>query len=447
MIVMLQATVNFAQPAGRVKPMHAVNNGPIYPWHSDQCITNFDAYRAAGIPFARTHDSSFCASYGGEHTVDVHAIFPDFDRDPADPNAYDFTVTDMYLQTIALAGTEPFYRLGSKIEHGPKKYGTLPPRDFYKWAQVCEHIIRHYTEGWANGPKMKITYWEIWNEPDLDADDSPNKRCWGGTEKQFYELYDVTARHLKACFPQLKIGGPALAYHTDWMERFLAQLTAPLDFFSWHIYATDPERVAARAREVRACLDRHGFTQTESILNEWNYVRSFEGEAWYYSLKQEKSLKGAAYIAAVMAKCQVAPVDLLMYYDARPCGMNGMFNTDFVCECLKGYYPFPMFNELYTLGDSCAVKSDSSHAYLCAARRGDQAAVMLSCFREDDDAADDTIVLNLRGFADGDVRAECLLLDETHDMVPVRAEWVSGANGALTLPAPRNAVWLIRLKK
>ena len=198
---------------------------------------------------------------------------------------------------------------------------------------------------------------------------------------------------------------------------------------------------------MRAGLDRHGFTQTESILNEWNYVRSFVGDGWYYSLKQEKSLKGAAYTAAVMAKCQAAPVDLLMYYDARPCGMNGMFNTDFVCECLKGYYPFPMFNELYALGDSCAVESDSPHAYLCAARRGDQAAVMLSCFREDDDAADDTVVLNLRGFANGDVRAECLLLDETHDMIPVRAEWVSGANGALTLPAPRNAVWLIRLKK
>ncbi len=31
-----------------------------------------------------------------------------------------------------------------------KKHGTIPPADFNKWAIICEHIIRHYNEGWAD---------------------------------------------------------------------------------------------------------------------------------------------------------------------------------------------------------------------------------------------------------------------------------------------------------
>ena len=48
---------------------------------------------------------------------------------------------------IEAAGTKVFYRLSHRIEHEVKKYGTLPPKDFKKWAVICEHIIRHYTEG------------------------------------------------------------------------------------------------------------------------------------------------------------------------------------------------------------------------------------------------------------------------------------------------------------
>ena len=148
---MQNVSVDFAKKLGKMKPMHAVNNGPVYKFAEDQRVTNIDAFREAGIPYARTHDASFYSDYGGEHTVDVVAIFPDFTKDPNDPASYDFTLTDEYMKVMIFAGVEPFYRLGNKIEHWPKKYGTLPPPDFKKWAVICEHIIRHYTEGWADG--------------------------------------------------------------------------------------------------------------------------------------------------------------------------------------------------------------------------------------------------------------------------------------------------------
>lgn len=132
--------------AGGFKPMNAVNNGPIYRrFEPDQKKENLADFTAAGIPYVRNHDAAFESRYGGEHSVDITAIFPDFDADPTLPASYDFACTDEYLQIIELSGAKVFYRLGQKIEHIIKKYGSLPPRDFKKWAVICEHIIRHYT--------------------------------------------------------------------------------------------------------------------------------------------------------------------------------------------------------------------------------------------------------------------------------------------------------------
>ena len=438
--------IDFSKTKGPVKPLHAVNNGPVYKFASDQRVTNMDSYKEAGIPYARIHDASFCASYGGEHTVDVHAIFPDFDADPCDPESYDFVQTDEYLKVIEHSGAKTFFRLGSKIEHTKKKYGTLPPKDFNKWAVICEHIIRHYTEGWADGFHMDIEYWEIWNEPDLDPDDSTHKRCWGGTKLQFFELYDIAARHLKKCFPHLKIGGPAIAGDLQWAEDFLAQLKAPLDFFSWHIYAAEPMKLVERAEKVRALLDKYGFAGVESILNEWNYVRGWVGDDWLYTLRAEKSMKGAAFIAASMAACADAPLDMLMFYDARPGGMNSLYCTDRICECLKGYYPFRMFNELYKLPAAVEAAADEG-LYACAAA-GDSAAVMLTNYSDDDAAPGKPVRIEMSGFAgENGVKASFFMLDETHDMELVKEEYFTAERCAAIVAMKNHSTILIKLEK
>ncbi len=449
---MTTINVNFKNTVGAVKPMHAVNNGPVYKFASDQRVTNIDAFREAGIPYARNHDAAFYSTYGGEHTVDVHGIFPDFDKDPYDPASYDFAMTDEYIKVCEYANVRTYYRLGSKIEHGVKKYGTLPPKDFKKWAVICEHIIRHYTEGWAEGYKYNIEYWEIWNEPDLDPDDSTHKRCWGGTAKEFYELYCVAFKHLKSCFPHLKIGGPACAGMSDdkWRNDFFKALKLNEiypDFFSWHIYSNSVDKICKKIRLARELLDRYGFYKTESILNEWNYVKGWEGEEWIYSLRAEKSLKGAAFIAAVMESCQYESLDMLMYYDARPCAMNGMFSTDLVCDKLKGYYPFYMFNQLYKLDNAVEVQSDDSTVYVAAAVSENEAAVMLTRY-SDDDVADIEVAVDLAGFgADAGSEIEYFLLDEHHDAASVGRAIYYGERITPTLKMPNLSSYLIIIKK
>ena len=384
-------TVDVSKEVGAIKPMHAVNNGPnVAPVRGDQKRGNFEEYRAARIPFARTHDSINCVS-GGAHTCDINAIFPNFDADENDPANYDFVFTDHYLDNIRRAGTEVFFRLGQTIEHGPKKYGVLPPKDFAKWARICEHVIRHYNEGWAWGVdkgwttqnivwsnQFNIVYWEIWNEPDLDPSDAEpprHPRCWGGTVTNFFQLFETTAKHLKGKFPALKIGGPALCGNFRWAERFLAYCrdnAVPLDFFSWHTYAMEPKQIASNCRRARALMDKYGFEKAESILNEWNYVKGWTDD-WVYSLEAESgrfNQKVAAFIMAAMIDCQDCPLDMLMFYDARTStAMNSLFDRTTLWP-MKGYYPFCAWSKLAALGTQVGCTVHEGRGKLSTANTG-----------------------------------------------------------------------------
>lgn len=408
--------VNFNKETGKVKPMHAVNNGPTKP-AAEQTVTNFYTWLEAGIPMVRNHDASLAYVYGGPHTVDVDAIFPDFDADVNDPASYDFVMTDEYTQTILDAGSEVFYRLGTKIEWGKKKYGTWPPKDFKKWAEICEHIIMHFNEGWADGFHWNIKYWEIWNEPDNHENDPIGTRpTWQGTREQFYDFYETASKHLKKRFPDLKFGGPALTsgvlrYAVDFLPE-MQRREVPMDFFSWHFYKVDPKEMIRRAEAVRQLLDENGYQETENILNEWNYVRNWTDQ-WVYSIEQIIGMKGAAYTAACMCAAQQSSIDMLMYYDARlDTAMNGMFNL-YTLRPLKGYYPFKMFNTLYRMGVSVQCETDSEDVYAVAAKDEKGNSSVMLCYYSDDDAAEEkSIHIEMQMASD---KYELYLLDEEHE--------------------------------
>ena len=462
---LVRVSADFSDEIGPVKLMNAVNNGPsVKKPGGDQMRGNFEDYKAARIPFARTHDSVNCVS-GGAHTCDINAVFPDFDADETDPKNYDFVFTDHYLDNIRRAGTEVFFRLGQTIEHGPKKYGALPPKDYAKWARICEHVIRHYNEGWGWGldqahttrniawsNQFNIVYWEIWNEPDLDASDGElpkNPRCWGGTVTNFFEFYETAARHLKAKFPKLKIGGPALCGNMGWGERFIRHCrdnSVPLDFFSWHIYAVEPKQIADRCRQVRKMMDRYGFEKSESILNEWNYVKGWTDD-WVYSLEVESgrfNQKAAAFIMSTLIDCQYVPLDMLMFYDARALsGMNSLFDKT-TLRPMKGYYPFRAWTKLLDRGTQVAVKveerrgkwsnantgtffkSESGRpvgSFRAAAAKGKDGsgAIIIARYSNDNDVTDTArVTLSVPGAPLA--KARCLLTDSVRTFTEVPLE-------------------------
>ena len=432
---MNRIVVDISKTSGEIKPVNAVNNGP--SGTSVRGISNFEEYRALEIPYARNHDASFYANYGGEHTVDVHRIFKNFDADETDPASYVFESTDQYTQAILAAGTKVFYRLGASIEHG-YKYGTYPPRDFLKWARICEHIIRHYTEGWANGFHYDIEYWEIWNEPDCINPDGSNP-CWQGTEAEFIDFYCTVSTYLKSKFPHLKIGGPAFASVSESKQfaidflREVKRRNAALDFFSFHGYLKDPQKMLDRANAAQKLLADAGFEGVELHYNEWNYVRAWVGEDYKYSRIQSKRLKGASLIAAVMCAGQASPLDMLMYYDARPCSWCGLFDTDMLFP-LKPYYTFYLFRELPRLGSYIPTDYRVGNVYSCAATDGKSVAAILTNYSDDDSASAEALTLSLQNLP-AKATLEIYTLDEDHNGELTESREIAGDTELkLTLP-------------
>lgn len=449
---MNRITVDFSKKEGNIKPLHCVNNGPASQSASSHIV---ELYREMGVPFARNHDASFFSPYGGEHTVDVHAVFPNFDADPEDPSSYDFTCTDNYIAVTEAAGTHHFYRLGSRIEHEVKKYGTVMPKDFKKWAVICEHIVRHYTEGWADGFRYDMPYWEIWNEADLDADDALNKRCWSGTAKEFYAFFRVALEHLKTAFPHLKIGGPACAHANDvaWVRGLLDELgEIKPDFFSWHIYFSEIDNMLDRAKLVRDILDEYGLTECESILNEWNYVR---GRCWSgpfvkyaQNVRVGEGPKCSSYTAAAMLAAQHSSIDMLMLYDARPSGWCSLFKPCFNEQPLKSYYSLCMFNKLYRAGEALSCKVDGDDIYALAAADEKTSWVMFTHYNDEDETEGKSVTLSLENVkSDNGVRVEYYLLDETHDQTLVRTDEWKGTEFKTELSLPLFTMYLIKIEK
>ena len=400
---------------GKFKILNATNGGPIYKRHAaDQWRTNFAEYKEAKIPFSRNHDSNAVAAYGGPYAHDVSAIFPNFDADENDENNYDFACTDESILCTLEAGTKTFFRLGQTIEHQIKKHHTLPPKDFEKWARICEHLILHYTERWANGYALDMPYWEIWNEPDLDEDNSLQKRTWGGTKAEFFDFYETVAKYLKSRFPHLKIGGPALAWREDWADEFLAEMQkkqVPVDFFSWHIYAASPEELIKKAKCIRGMLDRHGYKNTESILNEWNYLRGWTND-FVYTIEAIHSIKGAAYLMSALSLAQPSSaIDMMMYYDTRPSVFNGIFDF-YTCRPLKGYLCMKWYGEFYDDYREVRAKNCLKDIYvLCGIDKHGKITAIVTHYSENDEKENVKIKLDFGRRCEFDV----FLLDKDHD--------------------------------
>jgi xylan 1,4-beta-xylosidase len=324
-----KVVVDAGSSAGTLRSLQGVNGAPLPNvhkpldftfggWNMPGEIDATEGYRRARIDLVRTHDSygpgdidSRFGPCSGMPDVmawahrDVLSMFPDPNADPGDPKSYHFAPTDQLIASIKSVGAEVMFRLGRS-----ECSNVDPPADFDRYAAVVKHIVMHYNQGWANGFRHGIRYWEVWNEPDLST------LFWGGTPDQYFELYARIARAVKEADPEVLVGGPALAKPNNAMpyrDGFLEYVRArqlPLDFYSWHWYATDfndPLDVVRIGRDVRALLDAHGFTKTLSVLNEWNYGLM---EPWPHDLQR------AGFIASTLIYMQDAPIDVSALYRA-----------------------------------------------------------------------------------------------------------------------------------
>lgn len=370
--------VDFQSKIGLFKP---INGASRYD------TEDTEAFFSYGFPSVRLHDQDgprpFC--------VDIAGLFPYDGADENDPSSYDFLDTDRVMSDLVFHGVTVIYRLGNSIDHTKYKRLSRVPRDFKKWAKICEHVIAHYTEGWNNGFYYDLPYWEIWNEPDLIYLNLTT--MWQGTEEEFFDLYRVASCYLKKRFPHLKIGGYGAARsRAPFFEHFLNMVEnehLPLDFFSWHRYGSEIEELIAQAERVRTLLDQHGCTHTESILDEWSYTENdwFGQNAWgvidenprlneaFYS--KMRGPEGASYIAACQIAMLDAPVDQAQIYDCQRGDFGLMY--DKWGNLTKTATTLIAFNQM-ARRSRVAATCEIPGVYVAAGADTPGADVVISCF-------------------------------------------------------------------
>jgi xylan 1,4-beta-xylosidase len=257
-------------------------------------------YRAAHINLIRISDAA--------------QIFADFAADPDDPKNYDFALTDR-LVALAKSGADVLLQLGRNVSGADEA-----PADLDKFAQVAQHILRHYNLGWDKGFRGTVRYWEIWNEPDSLV-------SWSSSPQRYYSLYEKTVQALLAADSSALVGGPSIATPLDegpYREGFLdyvRQHRLPLDFFSWHLNPVDlrgPYDFVSTARSLRIVLDKRGFGSSRSLVDAWTRDAQSQGDI-------PKSAR-AAFAASALIYMLGGPIDAQIYDggDARLRGFNDL---------------------------------------------------------------------------------------------------------------------------
>ena len=183
----------------------------------------------------------------GFQYVRFHGIFLDdvgvYDEDKQGHPIYNFSYVDQIYDGLLASNVKPFVELSfmpSKLAARPDlqsswyRPNVAPPKDSGKWDDLVTQIVKHLVERYGI-EEVESWYFEVWNEPNLDF--------WTGAPKQesYFELYDHSARAVKAVSPKLRVGGPATA-QAAWIPAMIehaVQKNVPLDFVSTHVNGND----------------------------------------------------------------------------------------------------------------------------------------------------------------------------------------------------------------
>ncbi len=156
---------------------------------------------------------------------------------------YNFDYVDQIYDGLLANGVKPFVEisfmpklLAARLDYHPFWYKPIvsPPADYAKWNALIHAFAQHLVDRYGID-EVASWYLEVWNEPNIDF--------WTGrpAEQTYFELYDNTARSLKAVNQRIRVGGPATA-QAAWVDDIIAHTTkeqVPLDFVSTHAYRND----------------------------------------------------------------------------------------------------------------------------------------------------------------------------------------------------------------
>jgi len=179
-----------------------------------------------------------------------------------------FETLDRSVDTILKAGAKPLMCLCFKpgVLFGTVDQDRVEPRDYVEWERLISRLVKHYRDRGAG-----IRYWEVANEPDIGESGGCPYRF---QPDNYVRYYGHTAAAILNADPNALVGGPALAnVRSPILPALLSACDAgglPLNFISWHIYSSDPDRVRGTIEYAKNLLKKHPRLKPETFLDEWN---------------------------------------------------------------------------------------------------------------------------------------------------------------------------------
>ncbi|CAI3957940.1 Beta-xylosidase (XynB) (PDB:1PX8) [Commensalibacter communis] len=210
------------------------------------------------------------------------------------------------------------FRIGRTLDGGYEV-----PENFDIYAFLVSRLVMRYSINYKGiGLPRKVTYWEIWNEPDLTF-------FWNNNSPQvYYEFYAKIAKAIKAVDPTAKVGGPAVAYgynpggaYIDGLLNYCQTTNTPIDFFSWHYYNSSPQSIIDAGNYIQDTLNKHGFSNLESFCTEWNSTPT----GTVNNFTKLQSAQNAAFLTSILTCMQYTKIDKAYYYRGDGAAF-GLFN-------------------------------------------------------------------------------------------------------------------------
>ncbi len=314
-------------------------------------------------------------NYGCFCYVRCHNLFSDSDygcsiysEDENGNPLYNWTRLDAVLDTWISAGFKPILEcdfMPDLLAHGEitRNYGggaINPPKDYEKWRNLIYNTVKHCVERYGV-EEVRTWYWEIWNEPDLSqyfmGDQQSHEKLRERIET-FNKMYDYFVDAVKSVDPQIKVGGPGIAWSTYFLESFLdhcvnginyvtGEKGTEIDFISWHGYG-DIEDMMRKNREMKRIIAKYPeLSDCELHQNEWGLPRK-DRISTVKALSNFEAVFLCRYIAGMLTDPE-ASVDLFLRW-GRPAFTRGVWRPLIYVSSGSDYVELATFHAYVLLG-------------------------------------------------------------------------------------------------
>ncbi|MGN0173563.1 MAG: hypothetical protein ACI39F_03895 [Acutalibacteraceae bacterium] len=197
---------------------------------------------------------------------------------------YNFEWLDKIVDSLIYRGIIPWFNVGfgnplymndvdlsansTCVGCVPIHYGEEATK---AWKNFITALVNHY--------KHRISYYEIWNEPDCEQFWYPNKP----DGKEYAYLVNLTAEIIKKIQPDAKTGGSAMGlFNLDFLNDFACSVNKEnIVFFAYHAYSMKPENnYVTSVRNTMDLFRRNGLGHVEFWQGEGGCPSYFPKNHW-----------------------------------------------------------------------------------------------------------------------------------------------------------------------